>query len=80
MQWVPDESEAAITSATYSSDGEIICVGFRSESIKILDSMTFLIKCRINLTAFTQPIPSNIRYTFLTCPTFLIFDTKNGQK
>ncbi|KAF3510555.1 hypothetical protein F2Q69_00002477 [Brassica cretica] len=60
-QWVPDESEAAITSATYSSDGEIICVGFRSESIKILDSMTFLIKCRINLTAFTQPIPSNIR-------------------
>ncbi|WZZ40929.1 hypothetical protein YC2023_037188 [Brassica napus] len=60
-QWVPDESEAAITSATYSSDGEIICVGFRSDSIKILDSMTFLIKCRINFTAFTQPIPSNIR-------------------
>lgn len=60
-QWVPDESEAAITCATYSSDGEIIYVGFRSESIKILDSETFVIKCRINLTAFTQPIPSNIR-------------------
>ncbi|KAG2331826.1 hypothetical protein Bca52824_003006 [Brassica carinata] len=60
-QWVPDESEAAITCATYSSDGEIIYVGFRSESIKILDSKTFLMKCRINLTSFTQPIPINIR-------------------
>ncbi|CAH8382595.1 unnamed protein product [Eruca vesicaria subsp. sativa] len=60
-QWVPDESEAAITSATYSSDGEVIYVGFRSESIKILDSDTFLMKCRINLTCFTQAIPSNMR-------------------
>ncbi|VVB08991.1 unnamed protein product [Arabis nemorensis] len=59
-QWVPEESDASITSATYSSDGEIIYVGFRSGSIKIVDSNTFVTICRINLTAFIQPSPSNI--------------------
>ncbi|XP_006405207.2 topless-related protein 4 isoform X2 [Eutrema salsugineum] len=61
MQWLPNESDTSITSATYSSDGEIIYVGFRSGSLKILDSKTFSTICRVNLTAITQPIPSNIR-------------------
>ncbi|KAL1214666.1 Topless-related protein 4 [Cardamine amara subsp. amara] len=61
MQWVPDASNGLITSATYSSDGENIYVGFRSGSIKILDSKPLVTICRINLTAFTQPGPSNMR-------------------
>ncbi|KAL9300656.1 putative transcription factor WD40-like family [Arabidopsis thaliana] len=35
LQWIPDASDPAITSATYSSDGEIIYVGFRCGSIKL---------------------------------------------
>ncbi|KFK32580.1 hypothetical protein AALP_AA6G261800 [Arabis alpina] len=58
-QWVPDD--ASITSATYSSEGEIFYVGFRSGSIKIVDSKTFMTICQINLNTFTQPSPSNIR-------------------
>ncbi|KAG7572182.1 LIS1 homology motif [Arabidopsis suecica] len=61
LQWVPDESDTSITSATYSSDGEIIYVGFRSGFIKIVDSRTFMTVCRINLTSFTQPSPNSIR-------------------
>ncbi|CAA7032891.1 unnamed protein product [Microthlaspi erraticum] len=61
LQWVPDESDGAITCGTYSSDGEIIYVGFRSGSIKVLDCRTFRTICQINLTAFTQPILSIIR-------------------
>ncbi|CAN8284248.1 unnamed protein product [Cochlearia groenlandica] len=56
-QWIPDDT--SITSATYSSDGEVIYAGFRSGSIKILDSETFTAISRINLTSFTQPIISN---------------------
>uniref|UniRef100_A0A1J3E5Q6 Topless-related protein 4 n=1 Tax=Noccaea caerulescens TaxID=107243 RepID=A0A1J3E5Q6_NOCCA len=61
LQWVSDESDGAITCAAYSSDGEIIYVGSRSGSIKILDSKTFRTICKINLTAFTRPILSIIR-------------------
>lgn len=64
MQWVSDESDGAITCAAYSSDGEIIYVGSRSGSIKILDSKTFRTICKINLTAFTRPVLSIIRYSF----------------
>ncbi|XP_010417309.1 PREDICTED: topless-related protein 1 isoform X2 [Camelina sativa] len=61
VQWIPDESDTSITSATYSSDGEIIYVGFGSGFIKILDSKTLVTICRIDLTSVTQPSPSNIR-------------------
>ncbi|CAH2060995.1 unnamed protein product [Thlaspi arvense] len=62
FQWVPDESDhTSITSATYSYDGEIMYVGLRNGSIKIMDSKAFGTICRISLTAFTQHIPSSFR-------------------
>jgi periodic tryptophan protein 2 len=72
LQWIPDASDPAITSATYSSDGEIIYVGFRCGSIKIVDSKTFMTLCQINLTSFTQLSTSNIRYSFLVHTSILV--------
>ncbi|XWS24828.1 hypothetical protein CRYUN_Cryun27aG0018300 [Craigia yunnanensis] len=58
LQWVPMESDLPITSATYSSNGQLIYVSFKTGCIKVLVSATLDVRCQINLTAYAQPCTS----------------------
>ncbi|XVF63282.1 hypothetical protein PTKIN_Ptkin09bG0075400 [Pterospermum kingtungense] len=55
LQWVPSVSDLPITSATYSSNGQLIYVSFKTGCIKVLVSTTLDVRCHINPTAYAQP-------------------------
>lgn len=57
-QWVPQESDLPITYATYSCDGQSIYISFKNGCVKVLVTTTLVLRCQINLTAYTQPGPS----------------------
>ncbi|KAI4316334.1 hypothetical protein L6164_024322 [Bauhinia variegata] len=58
MQSIPPESDLPITYATYSCDGQSIFASFKNGCIKVISNETFETTCRINLTAYTQPVTS----------------------
>ncbi|XP_010525950.1 PREDICTED: topless-related protein 4 isoform X2 [Tarenaya hassleriana] len=60
VQWVPKKSDTPICTAMYSSDGDVIYVGFRSGCIKVVDSKTLQTITRVNPTVYSPP--SNSRF------------------
>ncbi|GKU87283.1 hypothetical protein SLEP1_g1709 [Rubroshorea leprosula] len=54
IQWIIRDSDAPITSATYSCNGESIYVCCRAGCIKVLVSTTLQVKYRINLSISAQ--------------------------
>ncbi|KAL4179676.1 hypothetical protein AMTRI_Chr13g88480 [Amborella trichopoda] len=56
-QWVPRESSAPITHATYSCDSQLIYTSFVDGSVGVFSAATLRLRCRINPTAY---LPANL--------------------
>ncbi|CAN6450976.1 unnamed protein product [Victoria cruziana] len=56
-QWVPRESGAPITHATYSCDSQLIYTSFADGSVGVFCASTLRLRCRICPTAY---LPSNL--------------------
>ncbi|KAI3463417.1 hypothetical protein Pfo_020080 [Paulownia fortunei] len=54
-QWVPQESSAALTDATYSCDSQSIYATFEDGSVCVFTSPGLKLRCRINPTAYLPP-------------------------
>ncbi|KAK6148980.1 hypothetical protein DH2020_016505 [Rehmannia glutinosa] len=61
-QWVPRESSAAITDATYSCDSQLIYTSFDDGSVCVFTAAGLKLRCRINPTAYLPSTPSSRVY------------------
>ncbi|GLT74988.1 hypothetical protein SLA2020_467470 [Shorea laevis] len=56
-QWVPRESSAPITNATFSCDSQLVYASFLDATVCIFNSASLRLRCRINPSAY---LPSSI--------------------
>lgn len=59
IQWVPRESSAPITHATFSCDSQLVYASFLDATVCVFSASNLRLRCRINPTAY---LPANVRY------------------
>ncbi|XP_077222242.1 protein TPR3-like [Tasmannia lanceolata] len=59
-QWVPRESSAPISHATFSCDSQLIYAGFLDATVCVFNALNLRLRCRINPTAY---LPANVSST-----------------
>ncbi|KAM0933886.1 putative transcription factor WD40-like family [Dioscorea sansibarensis] len=59
-QWMPRESSAPISPATFSCDSQLIYVSFLDATVYVFNAANLKLRCRINPTAY---LPANISST-----------------
>ncbi|KAL2534036.1 Topless-related protein 4 [Abeliophyllum distichum] len=60
-QWIPPESSAAITDATYSCDSQLVYASFEDGSVSVFTAMGLKLRCQISATAYlTSSLSSRV--------------------
>lgn len=68
LQWVPRESAAPISHATFSCDSQLIYAGFLDATVCVLTAGHLHMQCRIIPSAYLSP---NMRYFLLPANLFI---------